>query len=202
MGLDYAYELIAARESADRLVRALRDRLVAEDRARLLATLQSGLAGAVDHVERDVFERQLFQQGAKELCLSFLFPEDEPLALFANDLAPVDGRVQVGCVWTTIECGSEYVLLRATAATSSMSLLFERSRSVRSTFCEAGRTGGALLVLFDDEREDFAAVWPYEGRFAHKAATESLEDDQCNLNIDGYCAYLLDSARRTFGGPN
>jgi hypothetical protein len=198
MGLDYGYELIAPRESADRLVRAFCDHLVPEDRTRVLASLRLGVPGMAEHVERDVFERQLFEHGGKELCLSFLFAEDEALAQYPNDIPLVDGRVQVGCVWTTIRCGSRFVLVRATAATTAMSLLFEQSANVRSTFREAGRAGGALLILFDDEREDFAAVWPDQGRFGHKAASERFVDEQCNLNIDDYCADLLASAHRTF----
>ena len=51
----------------------------------------------------------MFEQGDKQLCLAFLFPEDQRLADFQNDLAPINGRVQVGCVWTSIECGSRFV---------------------------------------------------------------------------------------------
>jgi hypothetical protein len=200
VGLDYSYELIAERGSADRLVRTVCDHLAPEDRARVLDALSQGMADVMDHVRRDEFERQLFERGGNDVCVSFLFAEDEHLAEYAKEspLAPIDGRVRVGCVWTSIECGSSFVLVRATAATTGMSRLFERSPSVRATFAKAGHSGGALLVLFDDEREDFAAVWPFQGRFARSGGRDCF-DDECKLKVDEYCADLVTSARRSLG---
>ena len=202
MGLDYAYELIAERQSADRLVRAVCQHLAPDDRTRLLGVLGLGVVNVMEHVQRNDFERQLFERGGKDICLSFLFAADEPLTEYAEEspLAPVDGRVQVGCVWTSVECGSRFALIRATAATSEMSRLFERSASVRKTFSEAGRAGGALLVMFDDEREDFVSVWPLPGRFALAGKRDSFEDDELKLKVDAYCSDLVASARRTLGG--
>jgi len=202
MGLDYAYELIAERHSADRLVRAVCEHLAPDDRTRLLGVLGLGVVDVMEHVQRDDFERQLFERGGKDICLSFLFTADEHLTEYAKQspVAPADGRVQVGCVWTSIECGSRFTRLRATAATSDMSRLFERSTSVRKTFSDAGRSGGALLVMFDDEREDFVSVWPIRGRFVPAGEPDSFEDDELKLKVDAYCADLVASARRTLGG--
>jgi hypothetical protein len=202
MGLDYAYEMIAERQSADRLVRAVCEHLAPDDRTRLLGVLGLGVADVMEHVPRDDFERRLFERGGRDICLSFLFAADEHLTEYAKDspLAPVDGRIQIGCVWTSVQCGSRFVLVRATAATTGMSWLFERSASVRKTFCEAGQSGGALLVTFDNERADFDSVWPLRGRFAAAGERDSFEDEELKLNVDAYCADLVASARRSLGG--
>jgi hypothetical protein len=81
-----------------------------------------------------------------------------------------------------------------------MSLLFQRSQSVRATFKEAGQSGGAFLVSFDDEREDFVAVWPFQGRFNPLGERESFDDDELKLKVDEYCADLIASAQRKLGG--
>lgn len=204
MGLDYAYELIAERQSVDRLIRAVCEHLAPNDRTRVLGVLGSGLADVMDHVQRDRdVERHLYERGVKDICLSFLFAADEHLTEYAKEfpLAPVDGRVRVGCVWTSVECGSRFALVRATAATSAMSLLFEYSTNVRKTFSDIGQSGGALLVTFDDERQDLVSVWPCQGRFAPSGEPESFEDDKCKSKVDGYCADLLASAQRKLGGP-
>ncbi len=202
MGLCYAYELIAELQSADRLVRAVCEHLVPDDRTRLLDALGLGMADVMERVQRDDFERQLFARGGKDICLSFLFAVDEHLTQYANEssLASVDGRVQVGCVWTSVECGNRFALVRAIAATTGMSLLFERSTSVRKTFIDAGQSGGALLVTFDDEREDFVSVWPLRGRFGPAGERDSFEDDELELKVDAYCADMVASAHRTLGG--
>ena len=202
MGLDYAYELIAERQSAERLVRAICEHVAPDDRTRLLGVLGLGSADVMEHVSRDDDERWLFERGVKHICLSFLFAADEQLTEYAKEspLAPVDGRIQVGCVWTSIECGSRFALVRATAATTTMSWLFERSASVRKTFGEAGRAGGALLVTFDDEQADFTSAWPLRGRFAPTAERDTFEDEELKLKVDAYCADLVASARRAFGG--
>jgi hypothetical protein len=121
MGLDYAYELIAERQSADSLIRAVCNHIAPDDAARLLDAVSLGVADVMDRVQRNDFERQLYERGGKDICLSFLFAEDEHLAEYAKEspLAPVDGRIRVGCVWTSIECGSRFVLVRATAATTA-----------------------------------------------------------------------------------
>lgn len=202
MGIRYSYELIAERRSADRLVRAIGDHVEPDGKAWLSEFLRLGIGQVKDGVRTDDLERRLFALGGDDVCLSFLFAEDEELAEYASEsqVPPVDGRFPVGCVWTSIDFGGEYVLVQATAATSGMSRLFERSASVRETFTEAGQSGGALLVSFDDESGNPVGVWPFRGRFALSAGFDFFEDDEGKLNVDAYCADLVASARRTLGG--
>jgi hypothetical protein len=194
MGLDYGYEWVGERGSADRLIRAVAEHLAPKDQRRVLAALASGADGLLRRVEREEFERSLMQDAGEELCLSFLFGRDDRLAEYAREIsAPSIGdRVQVGCVWTSTNCGSRFVLIRARAATSNMSRLFEQSPSIRATFVGAGRAADALLVMFDDEQEEFLALWPRAGRFA--ARDWALVDQVDDLSVDDYCAELIASA--------
>lgn len=106
----------------------------------------------------------------------------------------VSGRVAVGCVWSEFLLGHRYLLFRATAATTRMSLLFAQSFSVRDTFATVGREAGASLVGFDDEQGELVGVWPRQGQAGSfvidmYAMYASLEPD--GERIDSYCAATL-----------
>lgn len=206
MGLNYSYDLIAHRSSAERLVRALADHLVPEQQARLLATLADGVAGVMDRFEREQNPTWLEGYGyewPRDACLTFLFPEDAHIAAYSDEHPvgrpePIDGRVPFGCVWTDVACGDAFVRVRATAATSSMSVLFYDSRSVRSVFVAIGEAGGAFLVAFDDESGEYLdALWPHEGRLA---LSEQAMAPAGVFSVDAYGAHLLDALREAFGG--
>ena len=207
MGLDYAYEFISERTSADRLVRAMCPHVVPDDRKRLMdyLNLHLGLIDVMEHITQDTFERRTLNHESQEICLSFLFAMDEHVLGFTDrskdksSFGTVEGKIPIGCVWTSIKCGKKFVVIRATAATSDMSILFEQSTSVRATITEVCQTGNPLLVLFDDEQSDLVAVWPQQGRFTLSATYQTFEDEQGDLKVDDYCTDLLASARRQLG---
>ncbi|WP_374354502.1 hypothetical protein, partial [Chitinimonas sp.] len=164
MGMNYTYEVIARKESADRLVRAICEHLVPDDKARLLSALDLGAAD----IHRNIF-REDWEQPFNHIFLSFAFAEDEILVEYekgesdngAKLQEASQGRmVQIDSVWTDITVGDDYVRVRATAATSRMSGLFSASSSINKAFCDIAESGGALLVIFDYEELYYAAVWP------------------------------------------
>ena len=67
-----------------------------------------------------------------------------------------------------------------------------------ATFCAAGSAGGAVLVLFDDE-SDVTSVWPYEGRLDDSNEIDAFLDDQCNVDVDAYCAARIASTHGQYG---
>jgi len=166
MGLDYSYELIALRGRTKQLVSALLTHLVPKDHDRLLAALGSGDEKLLQTVQRDDLESMLFEKGYDSLCLAFLFPSDDHLKEYGGieEFADIEGnRVAVGCVWGSLEVGNNYIRFTATAATSSMSRLFEKSPSIRKTLTQIAKDAAADLLIFDDESDgNVLAVWPSE----------------------------------------
>jgi hypothetical protein len=203
MGLDYAYEMIVARPAVHPLLRAFAAHLAPADGRRLLAAIDAGECEVMRHIARQDYEQSFADtgRGGGDVCFSFHFLPDAELTEYDKDsrMARVPARVPVGCVWTSVRCGKRFAVVRATAATTGMSRLFERSQSVRSTFMHIGQVGGALLVLFDDEQGDFGCVWPHTGRLAFSGDAEDFYDDTFELETDRYCEHLLTSAADTFG---
>jgi hypothetical protein len=160
MGLDYSFEIIAPRDSVARLVEAQAAHLDPYNAGRLLDAVRDDPVRLMSVVRRDSYEHA-------DLCLSFLFKPDDQFAKnsWADHLDdPATGRVKIGCVWSSLRCGDRFVLFCGTAATTSMSRLFEHSPNIWETFARIGREAGAALVTFDDEQGELVAVWPRRGR--------------------------------------
>ncbi len=171
MGLDYAFELIAERSSADRVIRAIAEHLDPTDSGRLLACVPSDVDCPLGDIERTPLE-----QNMSDLCLGFLFPPDGQVEAYSPERKLINGLVRIGCVWSTLIVEGNLVIFRATAATTGMSLLFEESPSVRNTWISIAQKAGALLLLLDDERFDNRAIWPVERLLGHPAADTPGEE--------------------------
>lgn len=141
-------------------------------------------------------------EGAYGYCLSFLFPRDDALLEYYDrrleSPPPGKGKVPVGCVWSTLEAGRELAVLRCTAATTSMSLLFD-STSARALWADIGWASDAAAVFLDTEREQWELVFPRE-RILERPDDErylldgdGLEDDW-HVDADGYYGAALRSA--------
>ncbi|GLY65384.1 hypothetical protein Atai01_20030 [Amycolatopsis taiwanensis] len=73
------------------------------------------------------------------------------------------GRVSIGYVYLTVKFAStlhpRYASLSFTAATTGMSLLFERSASVRAVFTGLTAASGGVCCLLDTESATFQVCW-------------------------------------------
>lgn len=191
MGFDYSFILVTDLRRADALIREVADRLDCPGRERLLSCLPYAAETGLKSVRRGEFEQRLFDKhGIQSLCLSFLFWLDAELLRYAADQPrqPQDGKLPVGCVWCSIKSEERFLAFRATAATTAMSLLFEKSPSVKATFAEIGRRAGASLVIFDDEQPPSTiGIMPDIGRF-------SLEAGAPFKDYDSYCSALIERA--------
>lgn len=192
MGLNYAYEIIAPRALASRLFEALAPHLVPEDAARVLESVRRAEAPE----QLTALARCKDDLPGEEICLCFLFPEEPGMAKCGVDAHsdPVTGRVAIGCVWTSLQCGERFVLLRGCAATSDMSRLFESSASIRAVFSQIGSEAGALAVTFDEEDWEVIGVWPASQRMGASIVDEAVSDPETGaLWIDGYCEVVLEA---------
>ena len=189
MGLDYGFEIIAPSDSAPRFVEALAAHLIPDDAARLLAAVREDPRRVVGLARRD-------GEFDFALCLSFLFEPDECISEYYathHSADPARGRLAIGCVWSGLHVGDRFLLFRATAATSAMSLMFQHSPNAREVFLGIAREAGALLVAFDDEEDELLVIWPRQGRLgAH--ILEDFLDDELQSRADPYCEAVLSAA--------
>lgn len=203
MGIDYAYEIIADRTAGEKLVRAVAKRCTPERAARLCAAIANGAERVMFEFERDGIEGG--NSKPRDVCLSFCFPLDAKLiedgAFVVDEPFP---HAQVGCIWSEFLFGEKFVYLQAVAATTGMSLLFERSPSIRRTFVEIAEEAGARLAMFDDEQGINLAVWPVERRIAARPRPEGSESSEPAKQlqpvygtpewVDAWCADQLERA--------
>ncbi len=74
------------------------------------------------------------------------------------------GRIWVGSVYLSFwrNCGlrPDYSRLDLTAATTSMSRLFEQSTSIRETFARLAESVGAVCLVLDREGDGDEICWP------------------------------------------
>jgi hypothetical protein len=145
MPLSYAYELIAQRSAVGPLLRAFARHLAPDDQQRLIAAVDTGECEVLRHIARREDEQHsgLFDQGGGDVCFVFHFAPDAELVEYAREtnVAPAQGRIQVGCVWTSLKCGDQFLVLRAgPGAFAKLSLRSAGSAEPRSCCSTTSRT--------------------------------------------------------------
>ena len=166
MGLDFEYVFITEADQLARLREALTVYLSEEGQQRL--------ADAVED---------------QSPCLTFRFASDGALARY-SEAAGVE-VIELGGIYVSQSVGTRYALLRATAATTEMSLLFEESPSIREAMRDIGRGAGALCVLLDRETDRYPQLWPEQRQIR---VVRTFEDD------DAWCRAVLAATSRPAGG--
>jgi hypothetical protein len=168
MGLDYSFELVVEIAKLERALVAIADALVPSDRERLLRSVAPDPVGWLERIERTGTDARM-----SDVCFSFLFSPDDDLLVYPSGQVEPCGRVGVGCVWCYLRIRDDGVaVFRATAATTCMSLLFERSESVRAVWASIAEQCGAWFVMFDDETYENRVLWPYVGTLSDLHADE------------------------------
>lgn len=187
MGIDYSYEIFAPCDSTVQLVQSLAVHLLPSDADRLLSAVGEDPARLIECVRRIDCE---VYPGCDLFCLSFLFAPDDWVIEYGESHRclsdPSTGRVRIGCVWSSLQCGERFMLFRGTAATNDMSLLFKSSPNIRSTFTKIAQDAGAWLVAFDDESGDLLQVWPQK-----QPVRVCVPDSEYRVGIDLYCERAL-----------
>lgn len=134
-------------------------------------------------------------------CLTCRTPDGREFHDAAEDAGwDLDGPL--GCVWTSLYVGDRWGLLEMTAATSSMSRLFEHSATLRGLVRDAF-AGLAPLVALDQEE----ACWtPLDGGPSFvvsppDAGTFDEPRDARAFDVDAHAEAALAEAALTARGP-
>ncbi|RYE93057.1 MAG: hypothetical protein EOO75_05250 [Myxococcales bacterium] len=170
MGLSYRFVLVCPVHHLDRAMTVLADHLVSADHDRLLAARPwepalahrpDGAAGPHGHGLRDVARRE--HESRDGFCFTYRFAigSDELLRSYDAEMdAQVfqrepDEKARVGCLYTSFGRGQRWLIITASAATSSISRLMAGSASIRATWIAMAEAMGARALFFDEEQDDW-----------------------------------------------
>ena len=205
MGLDYSFLVVTPANRVDRLLALLASHLAPGDAARVRAALpwsptidqRSAWFGEPPARDRRGFGNmaRLPVEHSESRCFSFLFSRDDVLTEYerSSTLPSADGgRVSVGCVWCSLCAGDVWAVFEATAATSEMSRLFQRSGAVRAFWSSVGAEAGAAAIFFDcEDLERWELLYP-TARQVPRPDTELYElEDGDRVHVDAYCSEAL-----------
>ncbi len=166
MPLSYAFTLVVPVAHLARAMTTLAAHMETMDSERLLAAhpwrpaithRMEGATAPHGHGLRDLARRTY--EGHNSYGFAYRFAiGDEALRRYV-ETSPITGQegdpaAHVGCVYTRFSSGQRWLLIEASAATSSMSRLFDESASVRATWVAmAGAMGARALFLDREEAE-------------------------------------------------
>jgi hypothetical protein len=169
MGLDYSYEIFIPTRNVARALTQLAELAPRDgDTAPLEITLPGGEHLAVPFTSS-------FKSGPADASAGGML-DLETMLMFGADAAVREyravpdeshldelGRVAIGYIYLTVRFAPawhpQFASLEFTAATSSMSRLFERSGSVRKAFTDLTAASGGVCCLFDRETRVFDICW-------------------------------------------
>ncbi|MCC9309576.1 hypothetical protein LN042_21280 [Kitasatospora sp. RB6PN24] len=164
MGLDYSYEVFTPAQNVARALAALVELAPRHRRNTPLAvTLPSGdrlVLPFTSGFKSDPVDCS--SSGRLELDTSIMVGVDDAVREFeeGRDLELDElGRVPIGYVYLTVRFAPamhpHYASLEFTAATTGMSLMFERSASMRAVFTGLTAASGGVCCLLDTESDTF-----------------------------------------------
>jgi len=170
VGIDYGYDLYLPTHAVGQALRAVASiaregigsvNVVVPGGERLTLPFRGEPADDVDHWSLDT-------------CLYFPVG-DEAIRAWAEaersegrqEHPDARGRIWVGSVYLSFwrNCGLRpgYSRLDFTAATTSMSRLFEQSASIRAAFTGLAESAGAVCLVLDREGDGDEVCWPVRG---------------------------------------
>ncbi|BCJ42651.1 hypothetical protein GCM10010168_06070 [Actinoplanes ianthinogenes] len=163
MGLDYAYEIHLPATRVRRALEAVVDLAPPGEKAATPVLLPGGARLTVPFTSNFRGDPVDCSDGRTlNLDTSLMFEVgDDEIREFLDE--PGGDRAAIGYIYLTVffEGGRRpgYAKLDFTAATTGMSLLFERSPSVRRLFTGLAEEAGAACCLLDKEHNGYEVCW-------------------------------------------
>ncbi|WP_329367436.1 hypothetical protein OG896_20480 [Streptomyces sp. NBC_00669] len=178
MGLDYSYEIFVPARNVARTLAALAELAPRTGRVPPLeVTLPGGVPLVVPFTSNFASEPvDCSAGGTLDLDTTIMFGVDDPVRAYmeGGGRAPGPepgpgpgpdglGRAGIGYIYLTVRFTSaphpRYAVLEFTAATSRMSVMFERSASVRTVFTGLAAAGGGACCVLDTESDALQVCW-------------------------------------------
>ena len=209
MGLNYSFEFISKTENRLKLLEAFSKRLSKDCRDKF-GSFDKYEPEYEDLITDSWEEIYIIKMGIKlfgnkgdyinnnSYCFSILPEIDESVeSYFSNSGYTPDrenGRLLIGCAWTSLYVGEENVLLEVTAATSNMSRLFEKSKSIHKLCSDIAEEAENTSVFLDKENQLYWwQIFPESKKFI-KPDQNLFSNYQKTLiiNVD---AYIMEAER-------
>ncbi len=210
MGLNYSYSFITQSDHIDSLLQHLAGYLAIPDALRLQNSLPWKPAIEQAAIWDNGYEVRYSQgingiqlrehESSNYLCLAFLFPIDHELEEFQRNIFRESYRkefkARIGCIYTSLFVGSEFALLKARAATTEMSLLFNASSSIKKVMIEISESSSSKALFFDKEEQyNWNLLYP-EARLSPKPWIDNFWSPHLEVfYTDMYCMEALHHSR-------
>lgn len=176
MGLDYSYEIFVPARNVARTLAALAELAPRTGRVPPLdVTLPGGGQLVVPFTSNFASEPvDCSAGGTLDLDTTIMFGVDGAVRAYvegggrapgpAPEPEPDElGRARIGYIYLTVRFASaphpRYASMEFTAATSRMSVMFERSASVRTVFTGLAAAGGGACCVLDTESDALQVCW-------------------------------------------
>jgi hypothetical protein len=100
--------------------------------------------------------RSMNEENENDYCLTMCFKRDKVLQEYEAKyhMDPSRELLVLGCVWTSVRAGNQFAAIASTAATTEMSLLFNRSPQIKRTWMNLAQGMKAIALFFDREEGD------------------------------------------------
>jgi len=129
-------------------------------------------------------------------CFTLLPEIDESIESYYSNRTPEleNGKLPIGCAWTSLYVGEENVLLEITAATSDMSRLFEKSNSLHKLCSDIAEEVGNTSVFLDKEDDLYWwQIFPEKKKFIKP--DKDLFSNYKETSIINVDAYVMEAER-------
>ena len=204
MGHDYSFEMVLHKRDLNAALEALCSHLCEIDRLRLRECLpwapevETDRAGDAKNPIRECSGirgfRSMKGEYENDYCLSMLFERDEVLREYEADyhFRGEGDKVTVGCIWTSLYAGRRLAVMTFTAATTNMSLLFQRSPKIRETWTDLARATRSLALFFDkEEGDEWYLIYPRVEKVGRPYDEPYSIDNTLDVNVDEYYHEVL-----------
>jgi hypothetical protein len=167
LGLDYSFIVVLSRSELSFALEKLCTVLYEEDRLRMQRCLPWE-----PEVERYQYQvdkgrgfreclgirsyRLMKEEYENDYCLTMCFKRDKVIGEYEDqyNMNRKHDMIMLGCIWTSVYAGNRFAAITSTAATTGMSLLFQRSPSIKKTWTGLAQKMKAIALFFDQEEGD------------------------------------------------
>ena len=128
------------------------------------------------------------EENENDYCLTLCFRRDKVIREYEAryNMQGKHDTIMLGCIWTSVYAGKQFAVIKSTAASTEMSLLFLRSPVIKKTWADLAKEMGAVALFFDQEDGDeWNLFYPAHRKVVRPDDDAYWIDD--GLIVDAFC---------------